>query len=105
MKLVNFLNSLIKHDGFVLIDANNNKYNIGSAKKKNPITLKILDKKLHYKLLLHPDLYFGESYTNGSLIIENGSLTDFLDLIFENIGRGEINKYGMIMNKIKGIYI
>jgi len=104
MKLVNFLNSLIKHDGFVLIDANNNKYNIGSAKKKNPITLKILDKKLHYKLLLHPDLYFGESYTNGSLIIENGSLTDFLDLIFENIGRGEINKYGMIMNKIKGIY-
>ena len=31
-------------------------------------------------MLLLPDLYFGEAYTNGSLVIENGSLTEFLDI-------------------------
>ena len=105
MYLAKFLDSLIKKNGFVLIDANKNKYNIGKPKKENPITLKLLDKKLHYKLLLHPDLHFGEAYTNGSLVIENGTLTDFLDLTMENLGRrGEINKFSNILNKVRGTY-
>ena len=77
----------MKEDGFVLVDASSKRYLIGKPKKDPPITLKILDKKLHYKLLLFPDLYFGEAYTDGSLVIENGSLTDFLDLYLKNIGR------------------
>ena len=104
MKLAKFLNSLITKNGFILIDANGNKFKIGNPVKENPITLKIFDKSLHFKLLYHPDLYFGEAYTNGSILIENGTLTDFLEIAFENIGRGEINNYGMLMNKLKGIY-
>ena len=80
MKLINFLNKLIKKDGFMLIDADKNQYIIGKPEKKDPIKLKILDKNLHHKLLLHPDLYFGEAYTNGSVVIENGTLTEFLDI-------------------------
>ena len=83
MKLINFLNNTIKDDGFLIIDANLNKHLIGSPKKENPITLRILDKNLHYKLLLLPDLYFGEAYTDGSLIIENGTLTEFLELVLK----------------------
>ena len=56
MKLIEFLNSTIKDDGFILMDANMNKHLIGHPKKENPIKLKILDKKLHSKLLLLPDL-------------------------------------------------
>ena len=44
MKLVKFLNKLIKKNGFVLIDANQNKYTIGKPIKEIPIILKILDK-------------------------------------------------------------
>ena len=51
-----------------------NKHLIGNPKKENPITLKILDKSLHSKLVFLPDLYFGEAYTNGSIVIENGTL-------------------------------
>ena len=76
MKLIEFLNTLFKNDGFLLIDANMNKHLIGHPKKDKPITLKILDRSLHTKLLLLPDLYFGEAYTNGSIIIENGTLTE-----------------------------
>ena len=104
MKLVEFLNNLIKDDGFLLIDANNNKHLIGSPKKEKPITLKILDKSLHSKLLILPDLYFGEAYTNGSIVIENGTLTEFLDLALKNIGRGETNSLNAAINKIRGTY-
>ena len=68
------------------------------------IILKILDKKLHLKLLLHPDLYLGEAYADGSIVIENGSLTEFLEISLENIGRGEINNFSYTFNKIMGIY-
>ena len=49
-----------------------------------PLRIRLLDKSLHYKLLLLPDLYFGEAYTDGSLVIENGSITEEeLDKRFE----------------------
>ena len=79
MQLANFLNKVFKKDGFILTDANSKDYIIGNP-GNNPIKLKILKKDLHYKLLFHPDLYFGEAYTNGEIIIENGTLTEFLDL-------------------------
>ena len=104
MQLVSFLNELFKEDGFILIDANSKKYIIGNPKKKEPIKLILLDKKLHYKLLLYPDLYFGEAYTDGTLEIKNGSLTDFLEMTMKNIGINEINIFGKILKKIRGTY-
>ena len=104
MNLENFLNKLIKYDGFLLIDSNLNKFVIGKPLKEKPITVKLLDKSLNYKLLLYPDLYFGEAYTNGSLVIENGTLTEFLEIALRNIGRRDINVYAKIFNKLKGTY-
>ena len=100
MNLIKFLNNLIKYDGFVLVDSNSRKYVIGKPIKENPIIIKLFDKSLNYKLLLHPDLYFGEAYTNGSLRIENGTLTEFLEITLKNIGRNDINIYGKLLNKI-----
>ena len=104
MQLARFLDNTFKNDGFILIDADSKKYIIGSPTKKKPIILKILNKKLHYKLLFRPDLYFGEAYSDGDIIIENGTLTDFLDLALMNIGRGEINFFSGFMNKLSGSY-
>ena len=104
MQLVRFLDKLFKKDGFILIDAYSKKYIIGTPKIKNPITLKILNKKLHYKLLIRPDLYFGEAYSDGDIKIENGSLTDFLDIALMNIGRGELNFSSQLINKLSGSY-
>ena len=104
MYLASFLNKLIKEDGFILVDANNNKYVIGIPIKENPIILKHLDKALHYKLLFYPDLYFGEAYTDGSIKIENGTLTDFLNIALKNIGRSETNKFSQLINSLRGSY-
>ena len=104
MQLARFLNKIFKKNGFILIDANGNQFIIGTPESEQPIKVKILDKKFHYKLLFHPDLYLGEAYTDGQLIIENGTLTDFLDLALMNIGRSEFNIISYLINKFRGSY-
>jgi cyclopropane-fatty-acyl-phospholipid synthase len=102
--LARFLNNIFKKDGFILIDAESKKYIIGSPEKKTPIKLKILNKKLHYKLLFRPDLYLGEAYTDGDILIEDGTLTDFLNIVLMNIGRDEVNFFSELFNKLSGSY-
>ncbi|MDC0436383.1 cyclopropane-fatty-acyl-phospholipid synthase family protein [Candidatus Pelagibacter sp.] len=104
MQLARFLNKLFKKDGFILIDAESKKYIIGTPEKKIPITIQLLDKKLHYKLILRPDLYFGEAYAEGKIVIKEGTLTDFLDLALMNIGRKELNIFSQLINKMSGSY-
>jgi len=104
MNLLNFLRGLIKDDGFELVDANSKSYIIGKPKKETPIRLKILDKSLHWKLLLNPDLYLGEGYMNGSIVIENGSLTEFLDIALKNVGRQPTNELTNILGRFRRIY-
>ena len=104
MNISTFYNKLIKEDGFIIVDANNDKYVIGKPEKENPIKIRLLDKKLNFKLIFSPALYFGEAYTNGSIKIENGSLTEFLNIIFKNFGRREITNFDYILNKVRGTY-
>ena len=101
MQLASFLNKIFKKGGFILTDANLKDYIIGEP-GNNPIKIKILNKKLHYKLLFRPDLYFGEAYTDGDIIIENVTLTDFLDLM--NNGRKELNFFSYLINRFMGSY-
>lgn len=102
MLLVRFLNSLFKKGSFVLIDADGKKHLIGHNQEAAKFTIRLKNKSLHYKLLFQPDLYFGEAYTEGSLVFEKGNLSDFLDLALENIGRKEINFFSELFNKCRG---
>ena len=104
MYLLNFLRKLIKDDGFELVDANKKSHIIGKPKKENPIKLKILDKSLHWKLLMNPDLYLGEGYMDGSIVIENGTLTEFLDIALKNVGRKHTNEISNILGKFRRVY-
>ena len=104
MQLARFLNNIFKKDGFVLIDAFGKKYIIGTPINKDPIVVRLLNKKLNYKLLFYPDLYFGEAYAEGDIEIENGSLTDFLNIALMNLGRTDINIFNKILNKLRGSY-
>ena len=104
MNLLNFLNRLIKDDGFEFLDANSKSYIIGKPKKETPIRLKILDKSLHWKLLINPDLYLGEGYMNGSIVIENGTLTEFLDIALKNVGREPTNSISNLIGRFRRVY-
>ena len=100
MMLARLLSKIYKKKGIVLIDSQGQKYICGKLHLQNPITLKILKKDLEWKLVLNPDLNFPEAYMRGEIVIENGSLLDFLNITFENIGRDEINTSGYFIKKL-----
>jgi len=100
MMLAKLLSKIYKKNGIILIDSNEQKYICGKPDLKNPITLKLLKKDLNWKLVLNPDLNFPEAYMRGEILIQNGSLIDFLNMTFENLGRDEINAYGHIIKKL-----
>ena len=100
MLFARLLSKIFKEDGIVLIDSWDQKYICGKPNLINPLTLKLLKRDLNWKLVLNPDLNFPEAYMRGEIEITNGSLFDFLSMVFKNIGRGEVNTYGYIIKKI-----
>ena len=100
MLTARLLSKIFNKSGIVLIDSQGQKYICGKPDLRNPLTLKLLKKNLNWKLVLNPDLNFPEAYIRGEIEFENGSLIDFLNLFFENIGRKEINIYGYMVKKV-----
>ena len=88
-----------KKGGIVLIDSQGQKYICGKPNLQNPLTMKLSNKALNWKIPLNPDLNFPEAYMRGEIEFINGSLLDFLNMTFENIGRSEINIYGSVIKK------
>ena len=80
MLLARLLSKIFKKNGIILIDSRGQKYICGKPDLRNPLTLKLLKKNLNWKLVLNPDLNFPESYMRGEIVIENGSLIDFLNI-------------------------
>ena len=99
MIIARLFSQIYKESGIVLIDWHGQKFICGNPDLNKPLTLKLLNKKLKWKLLLNPDLSFPEAYIRGDIKIENGTLLDFLNLTFKNLGRKEINKSGYFIKK------
>ena len=100
MILAKLLSKIFKKNGVILIDSDDQKYICGKPDLEKPLTIKLLKKDLNWKLVLNPDLNFPEAYVRGEIEFINGSLLDFLNMTFENLGRSEINTYGLIIKKI-----
>ncbi len=84
------LDNIFKSGGIILIDYTGQKFICGSPDKESPITIQLLKRNLNWKLIINPELSFPEAYMKGDIIIKNASLSEFLDLIFKNIGRTEV---------------
>jgi len=100
MLVARLFSKIYKEGGIILIDSLGQKFICGNPDLNNPLTLRILNKKLNWKLLINPDLAFPEAYMRGDIKIENGTLLDFLNLTFKNLGRREINTSGHFIKKI-----
>ena len=100
MLVARLFSKIYKIGGIILIDSFGQKFICGKPDLKKPLTLKILDKSLNWKLLINPDLSFPEAYMKGLIRIENGTLLDFLNLTFKNLGRSEINTSGYFIKKM-----
>ena len=104
MIIKKFLNNFIKEDGFELETSSNKVFVIGNPKKIKPLRLKLLSKSIELKLLLFPDFYFGKGYVDGEILIENGTISEILDIALKNIGRKDISAFSKIINKARGTW-
>ena len=95
-----FSNIYKKEGGIILVDSKGQKYICGNPKRDNPITIKLLNPNLNWKLILDPELEFPEAYMRNEIIIENASLKEFLMDLVKNLGRREVNSASYISKRI-----
>ena len=100
MILARIFSKIYKEGGIILIDSKGQKYICGNPKKNDPITVKLLKENLNWKLILDPELEFPEAYMRNEIIIENGSLKDFLMELVKNLGRNEVTTASYISKRI-----
>ena len=100
MILAKIFSNIYLEGGIILVDSSGQKYICGNPKKEKPVTLKLLNKNLNWKLILDPELEFPEAYMRKEIIIENASLKEFLMELVKNLGRREINSASYISKKI-----
>ena len=100
MILAKVLSKIYKKNGIILEDSTGQKYICGNPRKDNPIILKLLKDNLKWKLILDPELEFPEAYMRNEILIQNGSLEEFLMSLVENLGREEITTASYLSKKI-----
>lgn len=84
--LRSFLSRIIRKGTLTVVTPDGRSSTFGSAGPSAAI--RITDWAVVRRLAVNPDLAAGEAYMDGTLIIENGGLHDFLDLCLSNLGRG-----------------
>ena len=79
------LRSIVRNGSLCVIDSAGRRQTIGDGSPPEA-TLRLTSKASEYTLALNPALSLGEAYMDGRLVIEEGSLYGFLDVVARNYG-------------------
>ena len=83
MIIDSLLQKIIKKGHLIWVKSNGTELEFGD-KSGTFIKMKTTNAFSEIKVMMNPSLHFGESYMNGSLILEEGNIHDLLKLIFVN---------------------
>ena len=100
MILAKVLSKIYKKGGIILEDSTGQKYICGNPISNNPLTIKLLKDNLKWKLILDPEIEFPEAYMRNEILIQNGTLEEFLMSLLENLGRKEITSASYLSKKL-----
>jgi cyclopropane-fatty-acyl-phospholipid synthase len=81
------LRRLIKHGRLRVIRPDGDEEQFGeltAAEPRQDVAVRLKGALTSLKLALHPDLYLGELYVDGALVLERGTLCDLLELLGRN---------------------
>ena len=76
------LTTAIRHGSLSIVTADGSHFHCGDG-SGDPIKLRFLTKGAVRRLLLDPELAFGELYMDGELVIEQGSVADLMALLID----------------------
>ncbi len=80
------LKKYVKRGYLEVVDATGKRHRFGTEGAQPSSAIRLHDASLHRKLLLNPDLYFGEAWMDGTLTLERGNLHDLLSVFGVNEG-------------------
>ena len=84
MLLSHLLDRVVRIGTLKVIDADGARHVFSGAPGRE-VTIRLHDRALHHKLFFNPELYVGEAYMDGTLTIEKGTLSTFLDIMATNL--------------------
>jgi len=85
MLFESLFNHVVRTGALTVIDADGRRDLFRGAKPGPSVTIHIHDPAFRRRFPFNPELHLGEAYMNGTLIIEDGSLYDFLSLMGRNL--------------------
>lgn len=94
------LGTIVSDGSLCVIDAAGRSHMIGDGTVPE-VTLRLTSKASNYSLAFNPALAFGEAYMDGRLVIERGSLHDFLDLVARNYGSIRDNPWLALLTRLR----
>ena len=78
------LDRIVTSGHLTLIDADGRRFGFGDHHGMR-VVARVADRRTERRLALHSTLALGEAYTDGRLIIEQGTIYDFIDLLAANL--------------------
>ena len=77
--LYHVLKKIYFKDKLTIVDSKNNTHQFGSG--KGNLKIRLTNKSIEKKLFRNPNLYLGEAYMDKEIIIEKGTIEEFIDLV------------------------
>jgi len=78
------LHRFIRRGQLSVIDHTGARHDFGTSGALPSATIRLHDPRLYRRLTFHPSLYVGRAYVDGTLTVEEGTLSDFLNVILIN---------------------
>ncbi len=104
MLLAQLFRTIVRRGELTVIDSNGRTRRYGDPESGPRVTIRLHDRRLHWRLPLNPRLAVGEAYVDGTLRVEGGTIYDFLDLMGLNIGNGQINAWDRWINRMATLW-
>jgi cyclopropane-fatty-acyl-phospholipid synthase len=103
MLIAGMLQRLIHYGMLTVIDANGRVHHFAGGDPGPKATIRLTDRQIELRLLLHPELALGEGYMDGRIIVEDGSILDVIEIGAINFERLGGNNWGSIAARIAGL--
>ena len=68
-----------------------------------PVAIRFATPKAQRSVLIDPELRFGELYVDGDIVVERGSIADFLDLAVKNLSRARTSVWNDVLRTLRSL--
>lgn len=68
-----------------------------------PVAIRFTTQAAERRILIDPELRFGEAYMDGGVVVEQGSIADFLDVAVKNLSRIQPNAWSHSLRTLRSL--